>query len=83
MLRPLFPGKSELDQIYKLCAVLGSPSKAVWPEGHKLALNMDFEFPKFQETALDTIIKNASSEAIDLMRKMLKYNPEERPTASE
>lgn len=44
---------------------------------------MDFEFPKFQETALDTIIKNASSEAIDLMKKMLKYNPDERPTASE
>ena len=83
MLRPLFPGKSELDQIYKLWAVLGSPSKTIWPEGHKLALNMDFEFPKFQETALDTIIKNASAEAIVLMKQMLKYNPEERPTASE
>jgi serine/threonine protein kinase len=26
MLRPLFPGNSEIDQLYKICAVLGSPS---------------------------------------------------------
>ena len=83
MLRPLFPGKSEMDQLYKLCAVLGSPSKANWPEGYKLAENMEFDFPKFQETPLNTIIKNASIEAIDLMKLMLKYNPEDRPTASE
>ena len=26
LLRPLFPGNNETDQIYKICAVLGSPS---------------------------------------------------------
>jgi protein kinase len=26
MLRPLFPGNSEIDQMYKICAVLGSPT---------------------------------------------------------
>ena len=26
-LRPLFPGSSEVDEIFKICAVLGSPSK--------------------------------------------------------
>jgi serine/threonine protein kinase len=24
--RPLFPGNSEVDQMYKICAVLGSPT---------------------------------------------------------
>ena len=28
MLRPLFPGNNETDQIYKTCAVLGSPTQA-------------------------------------------------------
>lgn len=28
LLRPLFPGNNETDQIYKICAVLGSPSQA-------------------------------------------------------
>ena len=26
-LRPLFPGTSEVDQIWKICSVLGSPTK--------------------------------------------------------
>jgi serine/threonine protein kinase len=54
-----------------------------WPEGHKLAADMDFEFPKFKETPLKTIIKNASDEAIDLMKQMMRYNPLDRPTAVE
>ena len=28
-LRPLFPGSSEIDEIFKICAVLGTPTK-VW-----------------------------------------------------
>lgn len=83
MLRPLYPGKSEMDQIYKLCAVMGSPSKFEWPEGYKLAAEMDFEFPNFKETPLGSIIKNASDEALDLMKKMMKYNPNDRPSAKE
>ena len=42
-----------------------------------------FDFLKFQETPLNTIIKNPFIEAIILMKFMLKYNPEDRPTASE
>lgn len=61
---------------------MGSPSKHEWPEGHQLAADMDFEFPKFKETPLGSIIKNASDEAIDLMKKMLKYSSD-RITAKE
>lgn len=25
--RPLFPGRSEVDEIFRICAILGSPSK--------------------------------------------------------
>lgn len=34
-LRPLFPGSSEADEIYKICSVLGSPTMRTWPEGIK------------------------------------------------
>jgi len=68
MLRPLFPGKSEIDQIYKLCAVMGSPTQQEWPEGHQLAQEMDFEFPNFKETPLSSIIKNISEEGLDLLK---------------
>lgn len=83
MLRPLFPGQNETDQIYKTCAVLGSPDKTDWPEGFKLAAQIGFSFPKFVSTSLSTIIPNASAEAIDLMEKMMQYDPQKRPTASQ
>ena len=83
MLRPLFPGLNETDQIYKTCAVLGSPKKSDWPEGFKLASQIGFSFPKFVATSLNTIIPNASEEAIDLMEKMMQFDPQKRPTATQ
>ena len=49
----------------------------------QLAADMDFEFPNFKETSLSSIIKEASEEGIDLMKKMLIYNPAHRPSAKE
>ena len=36
--RPLFPGNSEIDEIFKICSVLGTPDKRDWPEGTSLSL---------------------------------------------
>ena len=52
LLRPLFPGNNESDQIYKTCAVLGSPTQEQWPEGYTLARKIGFTFPKFVPTSL-------------------------------
>jgi len=51
-LRPLFPGASESDQLYKICSVLGTPTQAQWPEGLKLAAKIGFRFPQFVPTSL-------------------------------
>ena len=34
--RPIFPGKSESDQILAIVSVLGAPKVQEWPEGHRL-----------------------------------------------
>ena len=34
--RPIFPGKTEADQIMAIVSVLGTPRVQDWPEGHKL-----------------------------------------------
>mmetsp|Transcript_57535 Transcript_57535/g.65636 ORF Transcript_57535/g.65636 Transcript_57535/m.65636 type:complete len:366 (-) Transcript_57535:171-1268(-) len=81
--RPLFPGASEIDQIHKLCAVLGTPSSMNWPEGHKLASKIGFTFPNKVATSLSTLIPNASSDAINILASMLHWDPAKRPTASE
>lgn len=83
LLRPLFPGQNETDQLYKICAVLGSPSQAQWAEGYRLASALGFSFPNFVPTSLSKIIPNANPDAIDLMLKMLIFDPKKRPSAQE
>ena len=58
-LKPLFPGVSEIDQVYRICGILGDPSTEYgvddrgrtigggsWNSGIKLAKNVGFSFPK-------------------------------------
>ncbi|XP_022092624.1 serine/threonine-protein kinase MAK-like [Acanthaster planci] len=79
-LRPLFPGNSEVDEIFKICSVLGTPKKDEWSEGYKLAANMNFKFPQCVPVPLKTLIPNASNDALALMKDMLAWNPQKRPT---
>ncbi|KAL3040935.1 hypothetical protein OYC64_011840 [Pagothenia borchgrevinki] len=80
-LRPLFPGNSEVDEIFKICQVLGTVKKTDWSEGYQLASAMNFRFPQCVPTHLKTLIPNASNEAIILMRDLLQWDPKKRPTA--
>ncbi|KAG6931711.1 intestinal cell kinase [Chelydra serpentina] len=82
-LRPLFPGASEIDTIFKICQVLGTPKKNDWPEGYQLAGTMNFRWPQCVPNNLKTLVPNAGSEAVQLMRDMLQWDPKKRPTASQ
>ncbi|KAI9496827.1 kinase-like domain-containing protein [Zychaea mexicana] len=140
-LNPLFPGNTEIDQLYRICAVLGSPGKSnailtrrtnntkrpqeklspgfarqpnnassllsssmpstlnghvsapqvvadynndnEWREGAKLANRMGFAFPQTTGTPLQSIFPTASPSMIDLLRKLLYYDPQRRIAASE
>ncbi|XP_072526048.1 serine/threonine-protein kinase ICK-like isoform X3 [Salminus brasiliensis] len=82
-LRPLFPGSSEVDTIFKICQVLGTPKKNDWAEGYHLAATMSFRWPQCVPTSLRSLIPNASSEAIQLMRDLLQWDPKKRPAASQ
>ncbi|XP_077146151.1 serine/threonine-protein kinase ICK isoform X2 [Ranitomeya variabilis] len=81
-LRPLFPGSSEIDTIFRICQVLGTPKKNDWPEGYQLASAMNFRWPHCVPNNLKTLIPNASSDGIQIMRDMLQWDPKKRPTAS-
>lgn len=56
-LKPLFPGQNEVDQVWRVCEVMGSPGNWVsksgrklgggeWREGARLAQKLGFSFPK-------------------------------------
>ena len=82
LLTPLFPGTSETDQIMKTCDVLGSPTQKEWPDGHRLAQKMNFKFPVRGGIPLSKKLAGASPQAIDLIGKMISYDPAKRMTAS-
>lgn len=56
-LKPLFPGSNEVDQVWRVCEIMGSPGNwysrvggkvggGDWSEGTKLAQQLGFSFPK-------------------------------------
>ncbi|XP_017700094.1 cyclin-dependent kinase F-4 [Phoenix dactylifera] len=82
-LRPLFPGLSEADEIYRICKVIGSPNEYSWAEGLQLAGLMKFQFPQFSSIHLSVLIPSASKEATDLISLLCSWDPCRRPKAEE
>ncbi|KAL2965587.1 hypothetical protein AAZX31_16G069000 [Glycine max] len=82
-LRPLFPGSSEADEIYKICSVLGSPTTESWADGLKLARDINYQFPQLAGVHLSTLIPSRSDDAISLVTSLCSWDPCKRPTAAE
>ncbi|KAG9394509.1 cyclin-dependent kinase like [Carpediemonas membranifera] len=75
--KALFPGISEIDELFKIFQVLGTPTEAEWPGVTKLP---DYKptLPKFRPQGLESVLPGADPQAIDLIRKMLAYDPSQR-----
>lgn len=82
-LRPLFPGRSEIDQIFKICQVLGAPNVIEWPEGQRLASLVQFDFPNIVPLNLVDILIDCSEQGLSLVKSLLHWAPIHRPSATE
>ncbi|AQK80028.1 Cyclin-dependent kinase F-4 [Zea mays] len=82
-LRPLFPGSSEPDELYKICSIIGTPNQRTWPEGLQLAASMGFQFPQCESVHLSEVVPLASKDAINLISWLCSWDPRRRPTAVE
>ena len=80
--QPLFYGANEKEVFFRICSILGTPTYDIWPEGMQQANLIGFKFPNTNRTELEDIITNASKDAIDLMKQMLKWDPNKRESAS-
>ncbi|URD98928.1 Cell division control protein 2 [Musa troglodytarum] len=78
--RPLFPGDSEIDQLFKIFRVLGTPNEETWPGVTSLP---DFKssFPRWPSKDLASIVPNLEPAGVDLLLKMLYLEPGRRITA--
>ncbi len=79
--QPLFFGNNEKEVLFKICSVLGTPNHYTWNEGLQMAKMINIKFPNFNGVELESIIHDASSDAIDLMKQMLQWDPNKRATA--
>ena len=81
---PLFPGDDEIDEVNKINYILGSPSdelfeKFVKNSAHRNEFNFEFQ----KGIGLQRYLTHVSPNVVDLISKMLIYDPDKRPTAKE
>ena len=95
-LEPLFAGETEIDQLFLICRVLGSPANksaapndgkyyggGYWQEGVNLASKMGFVFAEGKREPVCGLINGGNVEAIELISQLLTYDPRKRPSAAE
>ena len=75
--RPIFPGDSEIDELFRIFRVLGTPDDNSWPGIHKLP-NYKSVFPKWHPLRFDRAVPELAPPAVSLIDKMLTYRPSDR-----
>ncbi|XP_063799066.1 cyclin-dependent kinase 11B isoform X4 [Pseudophryne corroboree] len=77
--KPLFPGKSEIDQINKIFKDLGTPSEKIWPGYNELPAIKKMTFTEYPYNNLRKRFGALlSDQGFDLMNKFLTYCPTKR-----
>ncbi|GAX18364.1 hypothetical protein FisN_23Hu258 [Fistulifera solaris] len=77
---PLFPGRSDIDQIFKIFQRRGTPSGETWPAVLRLP-HYNAEFPLWRERPItDFVAQNllGGPVGVDLLNKLLAYDPDRR-----
>ncbi|XP_077610838.1 cyclin-dependent kinase 3 isoform X2 [Crocuta crocuta] len=64
--RALFPGDSEIDQLFRIFRTLGTPSEAMWPGVTQLP-DYKGSFPKWSRKGLEEIVPGLEPEGKDLL----------------
>ncbi|XP_073512892.1 cyclin-dependent kinase 11B-like isoform X3 [Phyllobates terribilis] len=82
--KPLFPGKSEIDQINKIFKDLGTPSEKIWPGYNELPAIKKMTFSEYPYNNLRKRFGALlSDQGFDLMNKFLTYCPAKRISADD
>ena len=95
-LKPLFPGGNEVDQVWRVCEIMGSPGNwynksgarvggGDWREGTRLAGKLGFSFPKMAPHSMDTILQTPQWPASlsNFVTWCLMWDPKSRPTSKQ
>ncbi|EKX49419.1 hypothetical protein GUITHDRAFT_67926 [Guillardia theta CCMP2712] len=80
MKRPLFPGDSEIDELFRIFRVLGTPNEEGWPGVTQLP---DYKpsFPHWNARPLAEVVTGMDGPGLDLLSQTLIYEPSRRCSA--
>lgn len=82
--QPMFPGESTINQLERIIEVTGKPTK-----DDLKAINSRFKTEMLEHVnvtrhvPLTSLFPNASAEAIDMLSKLLQFNPDKRMSAEQ
>ncbi|KAJ4307174.1 Serine/threonine protein kinase [Collariella sp. IMI 366227] len=95
-LKPLFPGGNEVDQVWRVCEIMGSPGHwadraglplggGEWREGTRLAGKLGFSFPKMAPHSLDSFLPSPQwpPSLARFVTWCLMWDPRSRPTSTQ
>ncbi|KAI8619486.1 kinase-like domain-containing protein [Chytriomyces sp. MP71] len=77
---PLFPGDSEIDEIFRIFRVLGTPNEDMWP-GISALPDYKPSFPQWNEKPLSEVVPGLDTDGLDLLAQLLAYDPAARISA--
>lgn len=78
--KPLFPGDSEIDELFKIFQILGTPNEVSYPGVSQLPEYKDL-FPQWRPKHLPEVVPTLCPAGIDLLGKLLAYSPARRISA--
>lgn len=81
--KPMFPGVSTLNQIERVLKITGMPSQEDIYDLGSNATKIFATIPPIKKASLESLFPTASEDAIDLMNKLMKFNPSDRLTVEE
>ncbi|XP_046683753.1 cyclin-dependent kinase 2-like [Homalodisca vitripennis] len=78
--KALFPGDSEIDQLFRIFRTLGTPDEKIWPDVSRLP---DYKsmFPRWKKQEVTTVFPSVCGKALSVLMKMLVYDPNQRISA--
>ncbi|KAJ7316047.1 hypothetical protein JRQ81_002209 [Phrynocephalus forsythii] len=78
--KALFPGDSEIDQLFRIFRTLGTPTESLWPGVTQLP-DYKGNFPRWPRKDLKVVIPNLDQDGRDLLAQLLLYDPNKRISA--
>ncbi|KAL1775528.1 cyclin-dependent kinase 2 isoform X2 [Sigmodon hispidus] len=78
--RALFPGDSEIDQLFRIFRTLGTPDEVVWP-GVTSMPDYKPSFPKWVRQDFSKVVPPLDEDGRSLLSQMLHYDPNKRISA--